>query len=1832
MNSFLDTIDVNPGERSSADEDGNSTLRAAVMEANALAGADTIVLLPGTYRLTIAGRDENGAATGDLDITEALTIIGAGEGSTIIDASGLDRAFHVIAGASLNLKGITVINGSADFGGAILNQGNLTTENVTISGSTAILGGGIYNDIVVDELANSILGLATATTVTVTDASVFPRQAGFIIDIEGEQLQVIAISGNQFTVARGVNGTPIAAHLAGVSVTVVATSLVTLLNTKVTGNTAILNGGGVYNNDTLSVVLSSVSNNTAGVRGGGLYNTETVTIDRSTFDGNRAEVRGGAIFNEGTTTSIPSNIAITASTLSNNEAGARGGAIFNSDQITLLNSTISGNRAGGEGGAVFNIGPDALSAGSLIVVNSTIVLNSSDLTAGGIFNSTGSTASLTNSIVASNSAASSNNDVQGAFVSVRSNVIGDAGTSTGLVNGANGNLVGTTQSPIDPVFGPLASNGGPTQTHKLLIGSPAIDAGNNSGGEPLDQRGGRRPTDTTADIGAFEVQVNNLSINSVTMNEGSANSTFFVFTVLLEAVSADPVSISYGTIQDTAQQGGDFIATPGTLVFAPGELSKTITVEVNGDTTTEGNEQFFVQLFNPVNAVLVNDRGVGTILNDDAIVTFADVSVVEGNSGMSTATFTVVLSNATSEVIHLGYATVAGGTADEVVDYLAESGTLVFAAGDTTKSFTVTINGDTDVEAFETFLVDLSIVSGSVLLPDSQAVGTIANDDVQFADIIGDSVEESMGPATFTVGLTQLNAYDITVNVRTVNGTATGGSDFTALPSTPVVIPAGMMSVTQDITIINDTVFEGGAGTFETFTLEYVPGTTTQKIMGVDVAVADALGAAGMGSIEDDELPPTVWIIRVLASDATMGEVLRDDPTDAFGPLNYAPLSPYLLSAGLLTVNGDPGNANDRFIVDFDNGNPIPIGGLSIVGGNQTSGDSLEIVDSNLNNPPAAFTFTSVVYTSTGVDSGDIDINDGTLMRTITYAELEPVLDTVAAVSRTFAIDSTANPGNHSISVSDTGGLTIIDDGGTNAFESVTFANPTTTLLLNAGNGNNTVTIGALDVGFSAAFTIDGEGGDDNINASTTNIAVSIMGGDGEDILIGGAGIDTIDGEAGDDSIQGGAGNDLLSGGADDDTILGEAGGDVIDGGAGNDSLFGGADNDSILGQDGGDIIFGEGGMDTLEGGTGNDTIDGGDDNDSILGESGADSLSGGNGNDIVDGGADNDTLAGGSGLDNLVGGDGTDQVAEVAVGAENITLTDSGLVVGGLSDVISTVEEFILTGGDLSSIIDASTYTLGNVTIDGAGGDDTLKGGFGNDFINGGSGNDVIFGNAGNDSLLGGSGADVMDGGTANDTLAGNAGDDTLTGGVGEDSLDGGADSDVIDGGDDSDTVRGGSGADSIDGGSGNDLLQGDAGNDTISGDDDDDTLVGGSGQDILRGEAGVDNLNGMLGDDYLDGGADDDTAFGGAGQDILIGGQGIDNLDGQGSSFDTILLVGTSGDDVYTLSRLDFFNELRILSDPTFGINFKRTETIQLNTLDGNDSLTTTGDLSGSDGAAAFVINFGTGNNTLDASLNLDPSKNFIVVSGSGNDTLKGGAGPDNLNAGAGDDLIEGGLGDDTLTGGDGADVINGNAGLDYVDGGTGDDSLQGGSEADTLEGGTGNDTIRGNEGDDLILGDDGNDLLYGDEGNDDIDGGRDNDSIDGGANDDTVQGGRGYDVIKGGDGNDSLEGGDHNDTIDGGNGIDFLNGQAHNDVLIGGADNDRLIGGSGTDTVIGGTGADDINGQGSNSDVLVGETALAGTGDDTSDPGDTFDDSAEIDNAFVLNTAIFDLLNSF
>ncbi|MBK4722287.1 cadherin-like domain-containing protein, partial [Azospirillum sp. YIM DDC1] len=207
---------------------------------------------------------------------------------------------------------------------------------------------------------------------------------------------------------------------------------------------------------------------------------------------------------------------------------------------------------------------------------------------------------------------------------------------------------------------------------------------------------------------------------------------------------------------------------------------------------------------------------------------------------------------------------------------------------------------------------------------------------------------------------------------------------------------------------------------------------------------------------------------------------------------------------------------------------------------------------------------------------------------------------------------------------------------------------------------------------------------------------------------------------------------------------------------------------------------------------------------------------------------------------------------------------------------------------------------------------------------------------------------------------------------------------------------------------------------------------------------------------------------------------------------------------------------------------------------------------------------------------SITLGPGDD-LLSGGGGNDTVASTLGNDTLYGDDGDDLMHGGDGDDLMDGGADNDTMGGGAGNDTMGGGAGNDILIGEGGADALFGGTGNDTLFGGAGDDTLFGEDGDDILSLGTGNDLTDGGAGNDTLYGEDGNDTLFGGAGDDILSLGTGNDLADGGAGNDTLFGEDGNDTLFGGAGDDVLVGGAGDDLLFLDQGTDTVWGGAGAD-------------------------------------------------------
>ena len=230
-----------------------------------------------------------------------------------------------------------------------------------------------------------------------------------------------------------------------------------------------------------------------------------------------------------------------------------------------------------------------------------------------------------------------------------------------------------------------------------------------------------------------------LSINDVSQAEGNLGTTNAVFTVTLSAASGQTVTVVATSADGTATNPSDYFAIPlTTLTFAPGETTKTVTVLVRGDITNEANETYFVILSNPSNATIANAVGHGTITNDDAAPTLSinDVSVVEGNTGTINAVFTVTLSAVSGQSVTVVAAS-ANDTATAPFDYISlPPTTLTFAPGETSKTVTVAVRGDTLFEANETFFVNLTTAVNATVM-DNQGQGTIINDDVDLTTVSG---------------------------------------------------------------------------------------------------------------------------------------------------------------------------------------------------------------------------------------------------------------------------------------------------------------------------------------------------------------------------------------------------------------------------------------------------------------------------------------------------------------------------------------------------------------------------------------------------------------------------------------------------------------------------------------------------------------------------------------------------------------------------------------------------------------------------------------------------------------------------------------------------------------------------------------------------------------------------------------------------------------------------------------------------------------------------------------------------------------------------------------
>ena len=518
------------------------------------------------------------SVTSEFIVNDDLSIEGPGAGLLTFSGGYSSRVFFIQPSVNASFSGMTVTAGYSDYGGAIYcsNSSSLTITDSTLSGNSASNdGGAIYNYAGTLSLVNS------------------------------------TVSGSS-----GYNGAGIYNY-----------GSLTVTNSTFSNNSASNDGGAICNSSsTVSVTGSTFSNNSA-VGFGGAIDTYsgTITISGSTFSSNSAAY-GAAVDNYSSTTSI------TSSSLINNSASQYGGGVYNyTGQLTVVNSTLSGNSTLYYGGGICNY------VATLKLTNSTISDNTSrdysNGAGGGIYSGDStSSATLNNTIVAGNTAAYGDDIYcyEGGLYGSHS-FIGNGSSQSALTNGYNGNQIGSTYYPIDPMLGDLIQFDNGLWGYDIAADSPAVDAGLNSLAVTAtglllseDIAGNDRIVNSTVDIGATEYCVDEIPAQTYVVTSLAntiANDGVLTF---IEAFQAANTNLPVGD----AQAGSD--TEQDTIQFAPG-LTGTVLVNdgkltINDDLAIEG----------PGSELLTFDAEYENslfLIQTDVVVAFRGMTITHGSTG-----------------------------------------------------------------------------------------------------------------------------------------------------------------------------------------------------------------------------------------------------------------------------------------------------------------------------------------------------------------------------------------------------------------------------------------------------------------------------------------------------------------------------------------------------------------------------------------------------------------------------------------------------------------------------------------------------------------------------------------------------------------------------------------------------------------------------------------------------------------------------------------------------------------------------------------------------------------------------------------------------------------------------------------------------------------------------------------------------------------------------------------------------------------------------------------------------------------------------------------------
>jgi hypothetical protein len=1055
---------------------------------------------------------------------------------------------------------------------------------------------------------------------------------------------------------------------------------------------------------------------------------------------------------------------------------------------------------------------------------------------------------------------------------------------TGLVNGDtalafafdNGAYAGPLTGTAAEILANIANEANWTTNDTLLVAAPGNFTVNAGGGGPT------------------------LSINDVTAVEGDSGTVTFTFTVTRSDNSTD-VTFDIATADGTATAGSDYVANAlsGVTMASGGALTQTFTVTVNGDTATEANETFFVNLTNVTGATLTDGQGQGTISNDDtSIVRIYDIqgaghrSPFEGQSVVTRGIVTAVDSNG----FYIQDATGDGNSAtSDGVFVFTSTAPTVSVGQDVQVTGTVTeflqSNNVQRLTLTEITAPTISVLSSGNALPAAVLIGP---DGVSppSANIEDDNFT-SFQPATDGLDFWEsLEGMRVTVqDPISISGTNTFNEFYAISTRDWVSTNATGFNANLGVLVIDGAV-GGGINVNNTIGGDFNP----ERIqLQVDATVTP--GGLPTGISPGARLNDVTGIVNYNAGQyeviATTALTVAQASTNTVDNTMLLGSSTHLTIGSYNAENLDPGDGAARFTalandIAFALGAPGIVVLDEIQDNNGPTNDSVVSASLTLQMlVDAIFAVSGVQYS--WIDNPFItdDRNGGEPGGNIRVAMLYRT-DTVSLVAGSVrtATDPTdqatnsANPffgsrlplaadflfngqtvtviGNHFTSKGGSSPLLGSIQPSTNAGEDrragqASLVNALVDTIL-AGNANANIVVAGDFNDFQNEEPLRILTGQNDWNG-TAAIAPSgpqvlnnlsfLLPPEERFSYIFEGNAQQIDHILVSNALSAGAQFDIVH----RNTLFGEINSDhdalvtrlflppaPINGTAGSETLTGTAGNDTINGLDGNDVLFGGGGEDQFNGGAGDDVI--------VVDSAG----------DVVTENAN----------------EGTDRV-ETALAAYTLT---------------ANVENLEYTG---SGAFSGTGNDLNNAIVGGALGD-TLSGLDGNDTLGGEAGDDVLNGGNGNDRLIGGTGADTMNGGDGDDILVRDNSGDVANGGAGADTVELHGGGDYTAAGDieiiavrfanpltSANIVANGL-DNQISGGSAADVIQALGGNDIVYGRGGGDTIIGGLGVDRLFGEAGDDSLFGQDGNDLLYGGDGADRLFGGNGVDTMWGGTGAD------------------------------------------------------------------------------------------------------------------------------------------------------------------------------------------------------------------------------------------------------------------------------------------------------------------------------------------------------------------